>query len=125
MSGALDPHTSSLTSASCPEFTLKQETLGEREGGEQTALGSGDSTGTVMAEPWAGQAAGRGEAACGRAPAWHAEQRWQLCLHGSHRDWHAPRLLLCLLTWPGSPLGVRTMYPEGIPTVWRAGSDAG
>ena len=33
VSGALDPHTSSLTSASCPEFTLKQETLGEREGG--------------------------------------------------------------------------------------------
>ena len=33
MFGALDPHNSSLTSASCPDFTLKQETLGEREGG--------------------------------------------------------------------------------------------
>lgn len=56
-----------------------------------------------------GYARGRwGEAPCGRARAWGAEQRRQLCLPGSHRDWHAPRLLPHSLTWAGSPWGVRT-----------------
>ena len=63
-----------------------------------------------------GYARGRwGEAPCGRACAWGAEQRRQLCLRGSRRDWHAPRLLLHSLTWAGSPWGVRTRYPEGAP----------
>ena len=52
-----------------------------------------------MAEPWAMHVAGGGRRPVAGLCAWGAEQRRQLCLPGSHRDWHAPRLLPHSLTW--------------------------